>query len=78
MIKKIIYLFTFLIFMKSVISDNAQLYELDYLNSEIIDEKFMIFSIPLEKNYTIKKDNISKEEKNIYTTILLESLIYII
>ena len=64
--------------MKSVISDNAQLYELDYLNSEIIDEKFMIFSIPLEKNYTIKKDNISKEEKNIYTTILLESLIYII
>ena len=64
--------------MKSVISDDAQLYDLDYLNNEMIHEKFMIFSIPLEKNYTIKKDNISKEEKNIYTTILLESLIYVI
>jgi hypothetical protein len=64
--------------MKSVISDDAQLYDLDYLNNEIIDEKFMIFSIPLEKNYTIKKNNISKEEKNIYTTILVESLIYVI
>jgi hypothetical protein len=64
--------------MKSVISDDAQLYDLDYLNNEIIDEKFMIFSVPLEKNYTIKKDNISKEEKNIYTTILLESFIYVI
>ena len=64
--------------MKSVISDDGQLYDLDYLINEIIDEKFMIFSVPFEKNYTIKKDNISKEEKNIYTTILLESFIYVI
>ena len=55
--------------MKSVISDDAQLYDLDYLSNEIIDEKFMIFSIPFGKNYTIKKNNISsKEDENTYSS----------
>lgn len=60
MIKKIIYLISFFIFMKSVISDDVQLYELDYLNSEIIYNKFTNFTInnltKLDNLYNIKED----------------------
>ena len=60
MIKKIIYLISFFIFMKSVISDDSQLYELDYLNSEIIYNKFTNFTInnlkKLDNLYNIKED----------------------
>lgn len=59
-IRKIIYLFTFLIFIKRSISDDAQLYELDYLNSEIIDNKFINFTM----NNQTKLNNLynTKEE----------------
>jgi hypothetical protein len=46
--------------MKSVISDDVQLYELDYLNSEIIYNKFTNFTInnltKLDNLYNIKED----------------------
>lgn len=60
MIKKIIYLFTFIIFTKNSISDDVQLYELDYLNSEIIYNKFTNFTInyitKLDNSYNVKED----------------------
>lgn len=70
-IRKIIYLFTFIIFIKSSISDDAQLYELDYLNSEIIDNKFINFTI----NNQTKLNNLYNIKENIpigehYTKIL--------